>query len=110
VFVCMLGGDDGRRYSSLWRPPTTPIVIPKDRRFQHAKRLPRDRCRRMLCRHGLSFEIDHHLGPGHLGAGIERIHVGYDKIRSLCLCSALLAISNEFGKSVDWLLTGEKEK
>ena len=56
------------------------------------------------------FEIDHHLGPGHLGAGIERIHVGYDKIRSLCLCSALLAISNEFGKSVDWLLTGEKEK
>lgn len=58
----------------------------------------------------LLFKINHHLGAGHFGAGIDGIDVGYDKIRSLCLCSALLAISNEFGKSVDWLLTGEKEK
>ena len=33
------------------------------------------------------LEIDHHLGAGNLGAGIDRIYVGYDKIRSLCLCS-----------------------
>lgn len=32
------------------------------------------------------FEIDHHLGTGNLGSRIDRIYVGYDKIRSLCLC------------------------
>ncbi|MDX6460966.1 MAG: hypothetical protein QOE55_4663 [Acidobacteriaceae bacterium] len=34
------------------------------------------------------FEIDHHLGTGNLGAGINRIYVRDDKIRSLCLRSA----------------------
>src|SRR6202050_413696 len=31
----------------------TPVVLPKGRSFQNSKRVPRDRCRRMLCRHAL---------------------------------------------------------
>src|SRR5271157_5964794 len=36
----------------------------------------------------LLCQIDHHLGACHLGAGVDGIYVGYDKIRSLGLCSA----------------------
>jgi hypothetical protein len=46
AFICppiALDGEQGSEFQPVaW---FTPVVLPKDRRFQHSKRVPRGRCR-----------------------------------------------------------------